>query len=188
VCFSVNLKEDVMSNFIDRVIRASKLDSKVFEEVEADYGAMAQAVGIVVLSSIAAGIGTFSTGGIGGIVFGFIAALVGWLVWSFLTYYIGTRLLPEPETKADYGELLRTIGFASSPGLIRVLGLIPWISNIVFIVAGIWMLVAMVIAVRQALDYKSTLRAIGVCIIGWIIQAAVIFLLLWVFGIPLKPS
>jgi len=179
-----------MSNFIDRVIRASKLDSKVFEEVEADYGATAQAVGIVVLSSIAAGIGTFSTGGIGGIVFGFIAALVGWLVWSFLTYYIGTRLLPEPETKADYGELLRTIGFASSPGLIRVLGLIPisLISNIVFIVAGIWMLVAMVIAVRQALDYKSTLRAVLVCFIGWIIQAVIVILFLWAFGIPLKPS
>ncbi len=177
-----------MSNFMDRVIRASRLDSKVFEEVEADYGAMGQAVGIVVLSSIAAGIGTFSSGGFGGIAFGFIAAIIGWLVWAFLTYYIGTRLLPEPETKADYGELLRTIGFASSPGLIRVLGLIPWITDIVFIVAGIWMLVAMVIAVRQALDYKSTPRAILVCFVGWIIQAVIVYLILWAFGIPLKTS
>ena len=179
-----------MSNFIDRVVRASKLDSKVFEEVEADYRAMAQAVGIVVLSSIAAGIGTISIGGFGGIIVGTISALIGWFIWAFLTYIIGTKLLPEPETKADYGELLRTIGFASSPGLIRVLGLIPvsMISNIVFIVAGVWMLVAMVIAVRQALDYKSTPRALLVCFIGWIIQAVIVILILWAFGIPLKPS
>ena len=91
-----------------------------------------------------------------------------------LTYIIGSKLLPTPETKADYGELLRTIGFSSSPGLIRILGIIPGLAQIVFIVAGIWMFVAMVIAVRQALDYSSTLRALGVCIIGWIIQAIVL--------------
>ena len=179
-----------MSNFIDRIIRASRLESKLFEEVEADYGAMPQAVGIVVLSSIAAGVGTVSIGGLGGIIIGTISALIGWFIWAFLTYIIGTKLLPEPETKADYGELLRTIGFASSPGLLRVLGVIPisWVSNIVFIVAGIWMLVAMVIAVRQALDYKSTPRAILVCFIGWVIQGLVILFLLWIFGVPLKPS
>ena len=79
-----------------------------------------------------------------------------------------------PETKADYGELLRTIGFSSSPGLIRVLGIIPGLANFIFMIAGIWMLIAMVIAVRQALDYTSTMRAVGVCIIGWIIQAIVL--------------
>ncbi|MCK5014919.1 MAG: hypothetical protein KAS66_13995, partial [Candidatus Omnitrophica bacterium] len=82
-----------------------------------------------------------------------------------------TKFLPEAQTKADHGELLRTIGFSSSPGLIRVLGIIPIFTKLVFTVAGIWMLIAMVIAVRQALDYKSTGRAVGVCIIGWIIQA-----------------
>jgi hypothetical protein len=108
---------------------------------------------------------------------GTISALIGWLIWSYLTYIIGTKLLPTPETKADYGELLRTIGFSSSPGLIRILGIIPGLREIVFLVSGIWMLVAMIIAVRQALDYQSTLRAIGVCIIGWIIQG----LILWLF-------
>ena len=100
-------------------------------------------------------------------------ALVGWFIWAYLTYIIGTKLLSTPETEADYGELLRTIGFSSSPGLIRVLGIIPGLAGIVFLVAGVWMLVAMIIAVRQALDYQSTLRAVGVCIIGWIIQAIV---------------
>jgi hypothetical protein len=98
------------------------------------------------------------------------AALVGWFIWAFLTYYIGTRLLPEPQTKADLGELLRTIGFSSSPGVIRVLGFIPFLGVIIMFAASIWMLVAMIIAIRQALDYQSTWRAAGVCLIGWIAQ------------------
>ena len=107
-----------------------------------------------------------------------IVALVGWYIWAYLTYFIGTKLLPEAQTTADHGELLRTIGFSSSPGLIRILGIIPGLTNLVFTVAGIWMLIAMVIAVRQALDYTSTLRAVGVCLIGWIIQIIFLGLLL----------
>ena len=176
-----------MTNFLDRMLRAAKLDVNLYEEVEADTGAMRQAIGVVVLSSIAAGIGSIATGGLGGILMGTIAALIGWFVWAFLTYYIGTKLLPEPQTRADLGELLRTIGFSSSPGLIRVLGIIPGLGGVVFIVASIWMLVAMVIAVRQALDYKSTLRAVGVCMIGWIIQALIFFLLFSILGGAEKP-
>jgi hypothetical protein len=141
-----------------------------------------QAMGVVVLSSIAAGIGSFERAGVGGIIIGTIAALIGWYVWAYLTYFIGTRLLPEPQTSADHGELLRTIGFSSSPGLIRILGIIPGLANIVFLIASIWMLIAMVIAVRQALDYQSTLRAVGVCIIGWIVQMIFFTILLAIFG------
>jgi len=162
-----------MASLIDRMIRAAKLDINVYEEIEADKGAMGQAMGVVVFSSVAAGIGTVGTIGINGLVLGTIAALIGWFIWAFLTYFIGTRLLPEPQTKADYGELLRTIGFSSSPGVLRVLGIIPIVGNILNFICGIWMLIAMIIAVRQALDYKSTWRAVGVCLIGWIIQIVV---------------
>jgi hypothetical protein len=162
------------------MVRAAKLDVNLYEEVEADKGAMGQAMTVVIISSIAAGFGSIAKGGIGGIFIGTITALIGWYVWAYVTYFIGTRLLPEPQTKADHGELLRTIGFSSSPGLIRVLGIIPGLTGIVFAVASIWMLVAMVIAVRQALDYTGTLRAIGVCVIGWIIQV-VLFGLLFAF-------
>jgi len=113
---------------------------------------------------------------------GTIIALISWYVWAYITYFIGTRLLPEPQTKAHHGDLLRTIGFSSSPGLIRILGIIPGLTWLVFLVASIWMLVAMVIAVRQALDYQSTLRAVGVCIIGWIIQALILALLFSIVG------
>ena len=171
-----------MTSFLDRMLRAAKLDVNLYEEVEADTGAMRQAMGVVVLSSVAAGIGSIATGGLGGILMGTIAALIGWYIWAFLTYYIGTKFLPEPQTRADLGELLRTIGFSSSPGLIRVLGIIPGLGGVVFLVASIWMLVAMVIAVRQALDYESTLRAVGVCVIGWIIQTLIFALLFFILG------
>jgi hypothetical protein len=171
-----------MNVFVDRMIRAAKLETRLYEEVEADRGAMGQAMGVVVLSSVAAGIGAVTVQGFGGIVFGTIAALIGWFVWAFLTYIIGTKMLPQEQTRADYGELLRTIGFSSSPGLIRILGIIPFLRGIVFLIAGIWMLVAMVIAVRQALDYTSTLRAVGVCVIGWIIQMLVIAIFFALFG------
>jgi len=171
-----------MASFQDRIIRAAKLDVHLYEEVEADKGAMGQAMAVVILSSIAGGIGTPAGLGLGVIFIGTIAALVAWYIWAFLTYFIGTKLLPEPQTKADVGELLRTIGFSSSPGLIRVLGIIPFLRGLVFLIAGVWMLVAMVIAVRQALDYQSTLRAVGVCIVGWIAQAAVLMLLFYFLG------
>ncbi len=171
-----------MTNFSNRIIRAAKLDVALYEEVEADKSALGQAMGVVVLSSIAAGIGSTTKAGLLGMLMVAVVALIGWYIWAYLTYLIGTKLLPEPQTKADHGELLRTIGFSSSPGLIRVLGVIPVLQGIVFPIAAVWMLVAMIIAVRQALDYNSTLRAIGVCAIGWIIQIALFVLLNSMFG------
>ncbi len=171
-----------MTSFTNRMIRAAKLDVNLYEEVEADKGAMGQAMGVVILSSVAAGIGTIGTSGIMGLVLGTVVALVGWFIWAFLTYYIGTRLLAEPQTKSDYGELLRTIGFSSSPGVLRVFGIIPILGNILNFIIGIWMLVAMIIAVRQALDYKSTWRAVGVCLVGWIVQIVIFAILLWLVG------
>ena len=167
-----------MGSLGERMIRAAKLDASLYEEIEADRGALGQATAVVVLASLAAGFGAFAHGGVGGFLLATIAALAGWYVWAFLTYWIGTRFLPEPQTQADYGELLRTIGFSSSQGVIRVLGVIPGLTGLVFLVASIWMLVAMVIAVRQALDYTGTLRAVGVCLIGWIVQVLILALLL----------
>jgi len=166
-------------NFVNRMIRAAKLDVQLYEEVEADKTALGQALGVVVLSNLAAGIGTIGlVGGYRAIPLGMILAIGGWFIWAFLTYWIGTRLLPEPQTQADLGQLLRTTGFSSSPGLIRVLGILPGLTGFVFLVAAVWMLISMVIAVRQALDYKSTWRAVGVCSIGWTIQILVLALVI----------
>ena len=166
-----------MTPFVDRMIRAAKLDVHIYEEVEADKSAMSQAMTVVVLSSLAGGVGFMHETGLTGMVIGTVASLLGWYVWVFLTYIIGTKLLPEPQTSADHGELLRTIGFSSSPGLIRVLAIIPGLGPMVNLLGSVWMLVAMVIAVRQALDYHSTYRAIGVCLIGWVVQMVIINLI-----------
>jgi hypothetical protein len=144
------------NNFVQRLIGAASLDVAIYEEVEADRTATGQAVAVVILSSIAAGIGSRGFGG---------------------------RLLPEPQTQVDMGELLRTIGFANTPGLLRVFGIIPAVSYPAFVIAAVWMLLAMIVAVRQALDYKSTGRAVVVCAIGWVLS----IILTVIFGLFLGP-
>jgi hypothetical protein len=173
-----------MANLKDRIIRAAKLDAALYEEVENDKEALGQAMTVVLLSSVAAGLGAMHHGGAWGLVAGAIFALVGWYIWAYLTYLIGTKILPEPQTHADIGELLRTTGFSSAPGLIRILGVIPGLGGLVYLVAAVWMLVAMVIAVRQALDYSGTPRAVGVCLIGWFVQALILALLFSFLGSP----
>ena len=158
-----------MSTFTQRTIGAARLDVDIYEEVEADTTAMGQAMTLVVLSSLAAGVGSFREVGVVGVLITSIVALAGWFLWAGLTYLIGTKILPEPQTESNVGELLRTIGFASSPGLLRVFSFLPAFGTIITFVVGIWMLIAMVVAVRQALDYKGTGRAIGVCLIGWVV-------------------
>ena len=157
----------MIPRFVVRMHRASLLDAPTYEEVEHDRGANLQAAAVVVLLAVAAGIGSLENTGAGGILAFIVASLLGWLVWAAVTLVIGTRLLPGPETSADLGELLRTIGFSCAPGMVRVFGLITPIGGFVFLIGSLWMLVAMVIAVRQALDYRGTGRAILVCAIGF---------------------
>ena len=173
-----------MASFTDRMIGAARLEVRTYEEVEADRSATSQAMGVVLLSSLAVGIGSLGlgAGGLGGVVAGGIGALIGWVAWAFLTYIIGTRMLPEPQTRADLGELMRTLGFAQSPGLLRILGSIPGLGPLVLGIVSIWMLVAMVIAVRQALDYTSTWRAVGVCLVGWVVSIFINLFFLIILG------
>jgi len=169
------------SVFVNRIIRACKLDISLYEEVEADKSATVQAAIVVILSSLAAGIGAISLGA-SNFLMAPLLSLVSWYIWAYLIYLIGAKLFPEPNTEADHGQLLRTIGFSSAPGLIRIFGFTPELMSITFIGSGIWMLIAMVIAVRQALDYESTWRAIGVVIIGFLVQAIALIMLLRIFG------
>ncbi|MFH1756047.1 MAG: YIP1 family protein [Candidatus Latescibacterota bacterium] len=167
-----------MSLFIDRMIRAAKLDPYLYEEVEADAEATGQAMGVVVLSSIATGVAMISVMGMSGLLLGTVMAIVGWFIWAWLAYFIGTTLLPEPQTEADLGQMLRTTGFSMAPGILKIAGIIPSVRSFAFFIISIWMLVAMVIAVRQTLDYTSTWRAVGVCLIGWILQAIVLMIVM----------
>ena len=165
-----------MSTFAERMIGAATFDVHTYEEVEKDTAAMTQAMGVVVLSSIAQGIAGLTQGGGAGFVAGAMGALIGWFIWAFLVYIIGTKVFPEPHTRSNLGELLRTTGFSASPGLLRVLGVIPFFGGLIILAVNIWMLIAMIIAVRQALDYQSTGRAVGVCLVGWFAFVVIVFM------------
>jgi hypothetical protein len=171
-----------MTTFIERILRALKLDAQVYEEIEADKSATIQAVLVIVLSSMAGGFGSIFRFGVNGIFTGFIMALIAWLVWVYIIYLVGTKILPEAQTQADPGQVLRTTGFASAPGILSIAGMVPLLENFVAMVVSLWMLVAMVVAVKQVLDYTSTLRAIAVCVIGWIVYLFVVTLFMTVFG------
>ncbi|MBT4511977.1 MAG: YIP1 family protein [Chloroflexi bacterium] len=177
-----------MSNsrlLVPRMIRAARLDSYFYEEVEADRSANWQALQVVLISGLASAIGY----GIATVwmddppelwkifVSLMISTIAGWFAWSFFTWIIGTTLFKTPQTSSNYGELLRTIGFAHAPLVLAVFLFVPYVGGIIYFMAGIWSLIAGVVAVRQALDF-STARAIGTCIIGWIL-----YQLLFVFVI-----
>jgi len=177
-----------MTTFPRRLLGASVLDVDTYEEVEADRSATAQALVVVLASSLAGGIGSagFAAGAplVGGVFFWSAVSLIAWAAWALLVFEIGGRLLPEPETRVDVGELLRTIGFSSAPGMLRIFGIVPVLAVPVFALTTVWMLVAMIVAVRQALDYRSTARAIGVCTLGLVFALAVAF----AFGFFLGPT
>ena len=172
-----------MASLVERMIGAAMLNVDTYEEVEADTNATGQAMAVVVLSSVAAGIGGFRLGGITALLFGTVAALIGWAIWAGLTFVIGTKLLPEPQTRSDVGELLRTLGFAQSPGILKVFAFVPLVGWLIALVAGLWTLVTTVIAVRQALDYQSTGRAVGVCLIGFAVYVVIGIMMSALFGI-----
>ncbi len=174
---------DNQSSFADRIVRAVRLEGTVYEEVEHDRSAMTQAAALVMLSSVAAGVGLLLPGmGIAGLFWGVLASLIGWIVWAAIIYIVGVKIMGTPETSSNMGEILRVLGFASAPGLLRIFGVIGPVRGIVFLLAFIWMLLAMVVAVRQALDYRSTGRAAAVCAVGWIIQLAITAVILWING------
>ena len=166
-----------MASLTERMLGAAKLDPATYEEVENDATATPQAMLVVVLANLAAGIGVARELGFGGLVVATLISLIGWFVWALVAYFVGTRLLPGPRTRADIGQLLRTIGFSATPGLIRVLGIFPGLDWLVSLVAALWMVAAMVVAVRQALDYDTTGRAVAVCAIGFAINVVVLSVL-----------
>jgi hypothetical protein len=156
-----------VATFSERVIGAARLDAATYEEIEHDPSAIGQALAVVAVASIAAGIG--NVGGQGaGLVAGALASLIGWVVWAAVTWFVGTRVLPGPATEADVGQLLRTIGFSAAPGAFAILGAVPGVGWLLALAASVWQLAAMVVAVRQALDYESTGRAVAVCAIGFL--------------------
>jgi hypothetical protein len=175
----------------DRMIRAARLDTSLYNEVEADVNANTQALMVVVLAALAGGIGAAigaqlsNQGGgavVGGLIGGILAELIGWAVWSFVMYFVGTRLFGGTAT---YGELLRTLGFAYSPGVLLILRFIPFLGGLIALIVGIWRLITGFIAVREALDLDNgkTIATIVVGIVGYLIVLFIVALVLGTIGL-----
>ena len=163
-----------MADLTGRMIGAMQADVKTFTEIEADSGAMGQAVTVIVIAGVASLIGNIWRIGVIPGVLGMVGSLFGYALFSLLVFLIGTKLMPEPATKADFNETFRVIGFAASPGVFNVLAIIPFLGPFISFLVGIWSLVIAVIAVREVLDYSNTGRAIIVCLI-----AAVVCVIVW---------
>jgi hypothetical protein len=166
-----------MATLPERMIGAMKADVKTFEEIEADPNALGQAVMVIVIVAIASLIGNLFRG-VGGAFIGLIGALIGYAVWTAIVVVVGTKLMPEPATKADFAEGFRVIGFAASPGVFGVFAIIPLLGYLISFIIWIWSLVVMVVAVRTVLDYTSTARAVIVCLIGFCVYLFIYLLVL----------
>jgi len=164
--------------FGERVVGALKLDANTFEDIERDPNAMGQAIGIIALSALAGNLYQIWWLGIGSMLLAVCFSLLGYMLWSVLVWLVGTKVMPDPATKADFAETFRTIAFASSPGLIGAISIIPFLGRVLgwllWPVIMIWSLIAMVIAVRQVLDYSETFKAVVVVLIGF-----VVYLVFW---------
>ena len=156
--------------FLNRIYRSVKIDPEVFDEVQKDKNATIAAGTVVVLSSLAAGIGA-SHLGVMNFFLAPVLSLVTWFVWAYILYFVGVKLFPDSKTKTTHYALLRSIGFSSAPGLIRIFGFNDGLMAVTFIGSAFWMLACMVIAVKQTLNYKSLWKALGVVIIAWFVQA-----------------
>jgi hypothetical protein len=163
-----------MNTLAIRMIGAARLDRVIYEEVEADSHANGQAITVVVLATLAGavGAGVSELAAMAGVMIG---GLLSWIVWVTLTLVIGTRLLPGRQTRTDFAQVLRTTGFSATPGLLRIFGVVPVIGWWVFAVATVAMLCAFVVAVRHAMDYESTTRALTVSVLGWAVHAVFFF-------------
>jgi hypothetical protein len=167
-----------MADLQGRMIGAMQADVKTLSEIEADTTAMGQAVTVIVIAGVASLIGNFFRNGVAAGVIGLIGSLLGYALFSLMVFLIGTKLMPEPATKADFNETFRVVGFAASPGVFNVLAIIPYIGPFISFLVAIWSLVIAVIAVREVLDYSNTGRAIIVCIIAFVVCAIVWMILL----------
>jgi hypothetical protein len=159
-----------MKIFLNRFFRAVKLDVTLFQEIIEDPKTIIQALIVVLIYSMTSSWGTFARTGAVGNNIGFITGLLGWYVWGFSTYMVGARMLPEAGTQPDRKAILRVTGFACAPGIVRILGFLQGLGGVVIVIALTWMVAAATVGVKQALNYESTARALGVCVIGMIIS------------------
>lgn len=168
-------------SFTDRIVGVLRLEPAAFEDVEHDTEATMQAAAVVAVASILSGIGA-AQNGLNGLIGGVISSLVVWAIYALFVYIVGTMILKGPDTSADFGQILRPLGFSFAPYAFAVLGIIPAIGGLLAFLAGIWSVIASVIAVRESLEV-TTGRAVAIVIVAFIAMVIVLALIVSVLGI-----
>ena len=177
-----------MTQFFLRFVGALALNPAAYEDIEADPRSTMQSVIVVLAVTCAGGFAAMGLGLIGaaGFLTGAIMMLGGWLLWVSLIATIGTTALAEPQTRSNPRELLRTLGYAAAPGVFVAFAAMRAAAPLVIGVVSIWMIAAAVVAARQALDYRSTWRAVGVCALSWALSVGVLIAIGLVFTQPVS--
>src|SRR5215207_3500936 len=171
------------SSFVDRIVGAIRLDPATYEAVEHDSLATWQAALVVVVAAIFSGVGS-SGGQTRGLLGGVLASLVFWAIFALFAYLVGACLLQGPQTSATFGEVLRALGFSYAPSLFAILGLIPGIGYLIVFIAGLWSLIASVIALRQSLEVSSG-RAVAVAVVAFLAMVVVLAVVSTIFGLSI---
>ncbi len=161
-----------MAQIADRMIRAAKLDPTLFSEIANDESTMSEAVTVVLITTAAAGLGAALAGPMG-LIGGAVLALIGWFVQAMLAFFVGTKLIPDSDTRTDFSSVLRVTGYASAPGVLAALGFIPMLGAVAMFVAGLWQLAAFIVAIRVVMNFDGNGKAIMVVVIGWIVKMAI---------------
>lgn len=176
-----------MNQYLSRALRAAKLDRTLYREAAADPGYRVSAVITVIAYSSFSGIGSFGMAGAAGVNIGMVTTLIGWYVWAFSTYMFGARFFPEARDPVERRAVYRAMGFATAPGMLRLFGLTPGVGGVIVLLVSLWVIVASVVAVKQAFNFSSTGRAVGVCLAGLTIgafaQIVLLIILFSVFGV-----
>ncbi len=186
---------------IQRMIGAAFFNRQTYEEIEGDQGALGQAVGVVLLVTLCGIVGGVIGGLLGevsvlriilGVIGGLVFGIIRWALWVTVMYWVGGRMLRTGDTETSWGELGRVMGFAYTPGVLSVLSFVPVIGNLFPVIGFCWTVAAMTVAIRQALDFESTGRAIGAvllsAVIGFIPWIIVVIIQTALLGGPEAPE
>ncbi len=176
-----------MKPIFKRMQRAMLLDQTLFEEVVADPSVQGQSVWVVAIYAMTTAFGSFSMINGTAVNIGLITTILTWYIWAFSVFYFGTRFLGPMPVGADRKTIIRVIAFASAPGVIRLLGVIPKTTMIILAVSSIWILIAAVLGLKKVFTQTTTAKITAICVGTWfaasLFQAILLVVLLAVFGV-----
>ena len=177
-----------MQALFQRMLRAARMDAQLFEEIVSDPTLQGQSVWVVAIFAMATAFGTFTLISGTAVNIGLLTTMIGWYIWAFSVFYIGTRILKGDSAPPDRKTIMRVMAFACAPGIFRLLGLIPKTTTLVFIVTSLWMLATAVFGLKKVFPQRSTFKISVVTVVTWIgatlFQFILIATLLAVFGVP----